>query len=202
MKLYKNLLSFIFLALLVGNCAYTPPSREPVPEQVTTVEDLEPSPAIEPEVERSAVSSEMDIILGAERKATTQGQRILETGRRMTLDEKAIVRGGCWDYANTVYNRAGFTIQRNMRMTIFKTTKSGPYANVALIQPGDFLHYVNHSYGDIEHSAIFVDWVDYESKRALMISYAGENRHEPARYRSYDLSSVYCIIRAARSAGF
>ena len=114
----------------------------------------------------------------------------------MTLIDKVIIPGGCWDYANEVYNRAGYPNQPRKRQTIFKSSKSGPYANISLIQPGDFLYYINHSYGDIEHSAIFVDWVDYNNKQALMLSYGGENRYEPARYLPYDLSSVYRIIRA------
>ena len=39
--------------------------------------------------------------------------------------------------------------------------KAGPYADPATFLPGDWLYYVNHSYGDIEHSGVFVDWTDY-----------------------------------------
>lgn len=142
-------------------------------------------------------ASNQDIILAAERKAITpQGRNTLIMGRKMTLINKEIIPGGCWDYANEVYNRAGYPNQARKRKTIFKSAKKGPYADISLIQAGDFLYYINHSYGDIEHSAIFIDWVDYNNKQALMLSYAGENRREPARYRSYDLSSVYRIIRA------
>ncbi len=155
---------------------------------------IKPTIAIKPEI---PAISEDDIILAAEGKAITpQGRKILFMGRKMTLIDKEIIPGGCWDYANEVYNRAGYPNKAKKRQTIFKSAKKGPYADISIIQPGDFLYYINHSYGDIEHSAIFVDWVDYNNKEALMLSYGGENRQEPARYRSYDLSSVYRVIRA------
>jgi hypothetical protein len=142
-------------------------------------------------VQKSALEQQLD---EAENKATPPARKILQTGRQMALVNGEIIRGGCWDYANTVYNRAGYTKQRQ---TVFQGTKlNGPYADVSLIQHGDFLYYVNHSYGDIEHSAIFVDWLDYPSKTALMLSYAGEHREQPASYKPYELTNVYQIIRA------
>jgi hypothetical protein len=134
-----------------------------------------------------------DLLLEAEKKAAPHGRKTLETGRQMTLIDREIIRGGCWDYANEVYNRSGFTTKH--RKTVYKTDKTGPYANAELIQPGDWLYYLNHWYGKIEHSAIFIAWIDYENKEGLMLSYGGEKRREPARYMSYDLTNVYCIIR-------
>lgn len=132
----------------------------------------------------------------AERQASEPGRRVLEIGREMTLEEREIVRGSCWDYANAVYNRAGFPNTRYSRKTVFKGgRKRGPYADASLIQPGDFLYYINHSYHGVTHSAIFVGWLDYDRRRAIMLSYGGERRKEPARYRPYDLSNVYRIIR-------
>ena len=137
------------------------------------------------------------IILAAENKASKQGRKVLETGRKMALIDGEIIAGGCWDYANEVYNRAGFQTRPKKRQTVFKgTQKKGPYADVSLIKPGDFLYHINHSYGDIVHSAIFIDWLDYQKKIALMLSYAGERRQVPARYIPYDLSNVYRIVRA------
>ena len=74
--------------------------------------------------------------------------------------------------------------------------KAGPYADPATFLPGDWLYYVNHSYGDIEHSGVFVDWTDYARSEGLVLSYAGEQRNEPGRYKVYDLSHVYRITRA------
>ncbi len=83
---------------------------------------------------------------------------------------------------------------------MFNGKKSGgPYANIKDIQAGDWLHFINHSYHDIEHSSIFVGWVDKKNRIGLMLSYAGERRKEPARYKEYDLSHVYKIYRASSS---
>jgi len=130
----------------------------------------------------------------AERQASAAGRRVLETGRRM-VSQKLIIRGGCWDYANAVYNRAGYPTHKRVR--VFSGTKGRPpFADTRLIQPGDWLYYSNHSYRGIEHSAIFVKWIDRSKRTGLMLSYGGEGRREPARYRAYDLRSVYRIERA------
>jgi len=196
MNIYNALVSFILLLLLTSCLSTSPlknrnnrpifePSFQPTSQQNIMFESS------------SRPTGQQNIMLAAERKATHQGRKVLATGRQMTVINEEIIPGGCWDYANEVYNRAGYPNQRQKRRTIFKGSKEkGPYANLSLIQPGDFLHYINHSYGDIEHSAIFVDWVDYQTKQALMLSYGGESRQEPARYLPYDLSHVYRIIRA------
>ena len=122
----------------------------------------------------------------------TPGKRVLDTGKAM-IEKREILPGGCWDYINAVYNRAGYPEAK--REKAYRTKKAGPYADVSLIQPGDWVYFVNHSYGDIEHSSIFVEWTDRGGKLARMLSYAGEKRKEPARYVVYDLDSVYGIIR-------
>ncbi len=139
------------------------------------------------------------IILSAETKSSEDARKVLETGRTMTLKNKEILPGSCWDYANAVYDRAGFGWGK--RLDVFKSVKAGPYADISKIKNGDWLYYVNHSYGEIEHSAIFIEWLDYKKKIALMLSYGGESRHEPARYMPYDLSSVYGITRANSAMG-
>ena len=109
----------------------------------------------------------------------------------MTLDERFIIRGGCWDYLNEVFHRAGIE-----RETVFKGSyAAGPYADVASLRSGDWLYYINHGYNDIEHSGLFVGWLDKPSRQALILSYAGERRREPARYKVYDLSHVYQVMR-------
>jgi hypothetical protein len=157
----------------------------------TSTPDIPPQYQPKPVVQKSALEQQLD---EAENKATPPARKILQTGRQMALVNGEIIQGGCWDYANAVYNLAGYTKQRQI---VFKGTKQqGPYADVSLIQHGDFLYYVNHSYGDVEHSAIFVDWLDYASKTALMLSYVGEHREQPASYKPYELTHVYQIIRA------
>ncbi len=125
---------------------------------------------------------------------SSAGDKILKTGRYMALTSKEIVRGSCWDYIDAVYNRSGYP--RNKRQTILKGKKnSGPYANPNSIQAGDWLYFINHSYNDVPHSGIFVRWVDKEKRVASILSYGGESRKKPGRYRDYDLSHVYNIMR-------
>ncbi len=109
------------------------------------------------------------------------------------IRKKVIYRGGCWDYINEVFNRALKT--GGKKSVVFKSTARGPYANISRFLPGDWLYFINLSYRNIQHSSIFVRWIDYDKKIALMISYPGENRRKPGRYRKYKLSKVYNIIR-------
>lgn len=134
------------------------------------------------------------LIVKSEKNASPEGQRILAQAWKMSVETEEIIRGSCWNFINAVYQRAGFTGKKK-RKTVFKSRERGPYANVNAIEAGDWLYYVNHSYGEIPHSGIFVGWVNQKAKSALIFSYGGEQRNEPARYRRYDLSSVYSIIR-------
>ncbi len=120
------------------------------------------------------------------------GVRVLETGFKMALLEKTIIKGSCWDYINEVYRRSGFADQKG---TVFRSKKSGPYAAAQLVQPGDWVYHVNHQYNNIEHSAIFVCWKDFKKRIAITLSYAGMNRSLPGKYGEYQLNSIYSIFR-------
>lgn len=133
-----------------------------------------------------------DPLLQAEEEASVAGKEILEIGRKMVFDEKAIVSGSCWDYINEVFIRAGYKTNKHI---VFKSEKQGPYVDVSEIKPGDWIYHINYSYHGIEHSGIFVYWKDYENKIGVTLSYGGEKRNEPGRYRAYDLKSVYYITR-------
>jgi hypothetical protein len=111
------------------------------------------------------------------------------------VENREIVRGSCWNWLDTVYRREGYGKGRRIR--IFTSKKSGPYAPLSLLKPGDWIYHVNHSYGDIEHSGMFVGWADRKRNRALMLSYGGERRRQPGRYRLYDVTHTYTIIRPA-----
>jgi len=76
------------------------------------------------------------------------------------------------------------------------STPSRTPAPLSSIRPGDWLYYVNHSYGNIEHSGLFIGWTNRAAGQGLILSYQGERRNKPGRYRVYDLSSVYQILRA------
>ena len=136
-------------------------------------------------------SAYLPLLSSAETQSSVAAREVISTARKMALNERTIIKGGCWDYLNAVFKRAGVT-----RDTIHKGTYGqGPYANSGEIEVGDWLYYINHGYNGIEHSGLFVGWVDEQAKQALILSYAGESRHEPARYRVYDLSNVYQIMR-------
>ena len=136
-------------------------------------------------------SKYLPLLSNAETQSSRAASEVISTARKMALNERTIIKGGCWDYLNAVFNRAGVS-----RDTIHKGTYGqGPYANSNEIEVGDWLYYINHGYNGVEHSGLFVGWVDERAKQALILSYAGENRREPARYRVYDLSNVYQIMR-------
>jgi hypothetical protein len=133
-----------------------------------------------------------DTIIGIEPMVLLPGQIILDTGRKMALDERLIIRGSCWTWVNAVYNRAGFGKTKEI---IFKSKLNGPYANLSLIEPGDWLYYINYTRKPVEHSGIFVYWKDFDKKIGVVLSYIGRNRSKPGMYLYYDLKHVYYITR-------
>lgn len=133
-----------------------------------------------------------EILNQAESDASPGGRKILEISRSL-ISNKEIIVGGCWDYIHTVYDRAGFSSKQ--REIIFKSKFKGPYYDSDNIQAGDWLYYVNHTYRDTEHSAIFVAWTNKEKREALMISYVGENKRKPGEYKKFVLDNIYNVIR-------
>jgi len=129
----------------------------------------------------------------AEEKASAEGRLVLATGRQMALVDRVVIIGACWDYANTIYKRAGFPA--NKRKTIFNRPKTGPYADPGLFEPGDFLSYTHDEKGSWVHSAIFVDWTKPGGHVALMLSYVGGRKPIPALYARNDLSRVFRVVR-------
>lgn len=133
----------------------------------------------------------IETLYRAEQTAAMPSQQVLRTVRQMTLDNKEIIRGSCWDYLNAAFQRAGVN-----KDTVFKGEYPyGPFIDTSQIQPGDWLYYVNHSYNDVEHSGLFVGWLNRDTNQALILSYAGESRNEPARYKVYDVSHTYNVMR-------
>ena len=104
-----------------------------------------------------------------------------------------VVRGSCWDYIDAIYRRAG--VSRKQRRIVFRSKKRGPYAPSGMIRPGDWLYFINTSFHNSEHSAIFVTWIDRARKIGRCISYKGMGKREPARYKNYYLGKVYHIMR-------
>lgn len=133
----------------------------------------------------------IDTLYRAEQGSAGASKQVLSTVRQMALDNKEIIKGSCWDYLNAAFNRAGVS-----KETIFKGEYPyGPFIDTNEIRPGDWLYYINHGYNDIEHSGLFVGWLNRENNEALILSYAGESRNEPARYKVYDVSHTYNVMR-------
>lgn len=133
------------------------------------------------------------LIMQAENQSSGLVRNVLAQARTMT-DRKEIIKGGCWDYLDAAWSRAG--VSRNMRQTIYKSEPSGEYVNVNTLRAGDWIYHINLGYKNIQHSGMFIGWVDKSRNLGLTLSYAGEGRQEPARYKVYDLSNVYSIMRA------
>lgn len=134
------------------------------------------------------------LIHQAEQQTSGQTRAILQQAREMTLQRQEIIQGGCWDYLDTAWTRAG--VPREARRVVYADKIDGQYAPSDRLQAGDWIYHVNYSYNNIGHSGMFIGWVDKSKNLGLTLSYAGENRLEPARYRVYDLSGVYQITRA------
>ncbi len=117
---------------------------------------------------------------------------VLYTAQRM-ISKRVCVRGSCWDYIDAIYKRAGY--DRRRRAIIFKSKKRGPYASVDLLRSGDWIYFINRSFHNSEHSSIFVKWINKKRKIARCISYKGQGKRQPARYKNYYLGKVYHIMR-------
>lgn len=136
----------------------------------------------------------LGLIIQAEQQTSGAAQNILREARKMVLFERTIIQGGCWDYLDAVWTRAG--VSRNARQVVFKGHKNGQFAATHTLRAGDWLYHINYSHHNMEHSGMFIGWVDPVNNLGLTLSYAGSHRAEPARYRVYDLSGVYQITRA------
>jgi hypothetical protein len=133
------------------------------------------------------------LIKQAQHHATPAARTVLTAAHRMVASGH-IVRGSCWDYLNAAFTQAGYLASK--RTVVFRHSKNGPYAHSGQIRPGDWLYYINRSYGGIEHSGLFVDWINRAHGQGLILSYKGERCNEPGHYRPHDLCSVYQITRA------
>jgi hypothetical protein len=142
-----------------------------------------------PTVRPPAPPSERDLLLQAEQQASGGARRVLATARAL-IDDGVVIRGTCFTWLNAVYRRAG-----GRQTTGYSGDRRGRYASGEQLVPGDWVHFINHSYGGVTHSAIFIAWIDRAASVALTVSYPGERREVPGRFRDYALTSVYRIDR-------
>jgi hypothetical protein len=144
------------------------------------------------EYKRTYVAEEIAVIAKQNAALETPGGKVLAVAVQMVTDNE-YVTGACWDFINTVYNRAGYP--REKRVNIFMKPEKGPFADPGLIKPGDWVMYRNLPYGEIGHSALFVEWLDFEERSALTIEYVGRDRMVPGRYRQADLTKTWGVVR-------
>jgi len=109
------------------------------------------------------------------------------------MKNKRIIKGSCWEWVNYLYNKAGYTDKN--RKVIFSSKKTGPYVNPLLIMPGDWIMFKNQTLSDIEHSGLFVEWIDFDKKSALIISYVGQNKDAVPKFKEYDITKTFYVIR-------
>jgi hypothetical protein len=167
------------------------PAREERPEgrvQLETVPLAETEYAAGEKTEAEAVA----VIAYERARQKTPGGKVLSASIAM-VNEKKIVAGACWDFVNAVYERAGFPLKK--RITLHHQPETGPFADPGLLRSGDWVMYRNLPYGEIGHSAIFVEWIDFPKRSALTIEYVGGNRKEPGQYREADLTKIFGIVR-------
>lgn len=182
MKIYQ-LVFFVFILFAFANCTTTGDTT------TSTVSDETRQP-VNPGRGTSVESVRQVVLFYAEDK--TPGGKVLQAAVTM-IDEKEIIVGSCWGYINGVYNKAGFTSDK--RESVYRQPETGPFADPTAIRPGDWVAYKNLPYGEIGHSAIFVEWIDFQKRSALTIEYAGMDRREPGRYREADLTKIFGIVR-------
>ncbi len=178
-KMISFSLKFFILFLILNSCAHVKPKTKIVQP------DYDSAP-------NSKIKDLENILNRGEQNASPEGKVILSTGRLM-ITERKIVRGSCWDYINAVYNHARYPVDK--RVTALKGKMIGPFADISLIRPGDWLYFINYSFSEVDHSGIFVEWTNIEKKYAVILSYQGGRNKSPATYKIYDLKNVYYIIR-------
>lgn len=133
-------------------------------------------------------------VLGARLAAApSPGAKVLVSAMDR-LARKTVLRGACWDFVNAIWIDAGFPAEKRKR--IFTAPMAGPWADPAIIEPGDWIYYTHQYSASLDHSCVFVSWIDFAGHTALVIDYPGGNRAEPGRWRVADIYKVWGVTRA------
>jgi hypothetical protein len=179
--------SALTIVLCVAVTASSVVAQPPLPAPWVAGPSVTPTPSYDPYASWDPYSA----LQRAETTATPGGRRVLETVRTM-LDDYTVVRGSCFDWVDAVYHHAGGHWHDAFHG---HGPRRGPYADASQLQPGDWVFFVNHEFGDDTHSAVFVSWADPSARRAIVASYAGGHRDEAGRFGEYTLTSVFRIVR-------
>lgn len=130
------------------------------------------------------------------RLSADPGRHVILTARGM-MARNETVRGSCYAYLSEVFSRAGHEGWRT-RTIVHRSGREGPYANLDLIRPGDWLYIVNHPESTPvgTHSVLFVGWEDRARGYARVIEHSGWGAGASAgQERGYDISRTYRIVR-------
>ena len=127
------------------------------------------------------------------------GRHVILTARGMMARGERI-QGSCYRYLSEVFERAGHDHWRTRRV-VYHEGRAGPYGNLDLIRPGDWLYIVNHPERTPvgTHSVLFVGWQDRSRGYAHVIEHSGWGAPSAGRERTYDVSRTYRIIRPVLS---
>ena len=69
------------------------------------------------------------------------GIHSIMTARRMMASGE-VIQGSCYKFLSEVYDRAGHRSWRRRRV-VYRQGRTGPYADLSLVRPGDWLYIVN-----------------------------------------------------------
>lgn len=122
------------------------------------------------------------------------GQRVLRAGEKLAFYQKKIIKGSCWDFINAVFNEAGFPDGK--RKVVFQGPSKGPYADPEMLRPGDWVMHINLEYNGVEHSSLFVSWIDRGRRLAKVMDYVGMNKAQPGDYSQHTYTKIFGIVRA------
>ncbi len=139
----------------------------------------------------AATASGLTALDAARAHAAPGARRVLDAARAM-ITGGVVVRGSCYTWLRAVYARA-----MGRHRVVYAGSPRPRFARFELLRPGDWVFFINHSYRNTTHSAIFVGWADPRAHVALMASYVGGNRTAPGRFSTYALTNVYQVVRMA-----
>ncbi len=123
------------------------------------------------------------------------GRTVLSVAKKMVYLERKIVKGSCWDWVDAVFNRAGYPVKK--RSTVFKGDEGGPYADVSVLRPGDWVMHYNLEYPPYTHSSIFVRWLDRKALVAEAFDYSGQDKEVPGKLAKHCYAKAFGILRAS-----
>lgn len=173
----------------------------PAPDAIEPVEPELVEPAAPPSrsAPRRRAARRTPAPVSVTRLHPDPGRNVILTARQM-MARNDVVQGSCYRYISEVFARAGHTGWRTRRV-VYQGRRTGPYADLDLIRPGDWLYIVNHPERTPvgTHSVLFVGWQDRARGYARVIEHSGWGAPSAGQERGYDVSRTYRITRPIRA---